>query len=95
MAPGSKDGVFNPSCFIHTGFQENFTIATASGEKIGYLAVFRRWLGAPGRPGESVKLGATPHATPSRKLDHCHELHGHSARCAQAVSSVAAGSAAG
>jgi len=56
MAPGSKDGVFNPSCLIHTGFQENFTIATASGEKIGYLAAFRRWLGAPGRPGESVKL---------------------------------------
>eukprot|EP01052_Picozoa_sp_SAG31_P013334 SAG31_NODE_800_length_12014_cov_11.050608_3_plen_370_part_00 len=26
MAPHSKDGVFNPACFIHTGFTKNITI---------------------------------------------------------------------
>lgn len=26
MAPHSKDGVFNPACFIHTAFTNNITI---------------------------------------------------------------------
>jgi len=58
MSPSSKDGVFNPSCFIHTAFQNNFTIPTSSdpgAKRIGYLEAFRLWLG-----GASVKLA-----------DHC------------------------
>ena len=53
MSPGSKNGVFNPSCFIHTGFANNFTIALndGTGEKVGYLDALRRWLG-----GAAVKL---------------------------------------
>ena len=46
LAPKSGDGVFNPSCFIHTGFKNSFTI-----NGTGYLDAFRAWLG-----GASVKL---------------------------------------
>ena len=51
MSPTSKDGVFNPACFIHTAFENSFTIAQPDGTKIGYIAAFRKWLG-----GASVKL---------------------------------------
>ena len=46
MAPKSADGVFNPSCFIHTGFTSTIKIAGQ-----GYLDAFRSWLG-----GAAVKL---------------------------------------
>ena len=46
LGPKSSDGVFNPSCFIHTGFKESITIGGT-----GYIAAFRSWLG-----GASVKL---------------------------------------
>lgn len=49
--PQSKHGFFNPACFFHTGFTHEFTLATASGERISYLQAFRRWLG-----GEAVRL---------------------------------------
>eukprot|EP00040_Diaphanoeca_grandis_P031204 m.186308 g.186308 ORF g.186308 m.186308 type:complete len:405 (+) comp32260_c3_seq4:660-1874(+) len=46
MSANNKNGVFNPSCFIHTGFQNTFTI-----KGLGYLDAFRAWLG-----GAQVKL---------------------------------------
>lgn len=51
LAPKSVDGVFNPACFIHTGFDNNIKIDDGTGKKFGYLQAFRSWLG-----GESVKL---------------------------------------
>lgn len=46
MAAGSKDGVFNPACFIHTGFKKEFEISG-----MNYLTAFASWLG-----GNAVKL---------------------------------------
>jgi hypothetical protein len=52
MAPKTADGVFNPSCFIHTAFTSSITIADkATGRRVGYLEAFRAWLG-----GAAVKL---------------------------------------
>lgn len=54
FATKSADGVFNPACFIHTGFTSKITIATedkAGAKRIGYIEAFRSWLG-----GATVKL---------------------------------------
>ena len=52
-ATSSKDGLFNPSCFIHTAFDNTITIADdATGGRVGYLEAFRNWF----IDGKSVKL---------------------------------------
>ena len=49
----SKDGLFNPSCFIHTAFANSITVADdATGSRVGYLEAFRSWF----LDGKSVKL---------------------------------------